>query len=118
MRIESYGSVKVFWPDFTQKELIERLRGFMPALRIALPVQRAVLFGSWATGRATVASDIDLMVIHEDPPRDDAYRRVREAVDIMGLEPHVYSKSQAAGLAKTLEAMTRDGVELLEQEVP
>ncbi len=116
MRTESYGSVKVFWPDFSREELIERLHGFMPALQRALPVTTTVLFGSWAKGRATVASDIDLMVIYEDPEIADAFSRVRGAVDIMGLEPHIYTQSQAAKLKKTLDAMMDGGVDLLERD--
>lgn len=113
MPVKYYGSVKVFYPEFNREELVARLRGAMPALQEALPVTRAVLFGSWAKGRATAFSDVDLMVLYKDPPRDDAFKLVKTAVAVRGLEPHVYSESQAAALAKTLDAMTKDGVELL-----
>jgi len=88
----------------------------MPPLEQALPVTRAVLFGSWAKGRATAFSDIDLLVVYQDPPREDAYRKVVESVDIRGLEAHVYAESEAAPVAKTLEAMVRDGVDLLKPD--
>lgn len=109
----SSGSVTVFFPEFSREELVDRLRGFMPALQDALPVRRAVLFGSWAKGRATAFSDIDLMVIYDDPPREDAFKLVRTAVPMLGIEPHIYTEAEAASLRKTLDAMTKDGVELL-----
>lgn len=46
----------------------------------------------------------------------DAFKRVREAVDLIGLEPHIYTENQAARLQKTLDAMRENGVDLLEQE--
>jgi len=63
-------------------------------------------------GRATAFSDIDLLVVYADPPRDDAYALVRRGVPIRGLEAHVYAESEAARLAPTLERMTREGIVL------
>lgn len=80
MPVKYYGSVKVFYPELSREELVARLRGAMPALQEALPVTRVVLFGSWAKGRATAFSDVDLMVLYKDPPRDDAFRLVKMAV--------------------------------------
>ncbi len=79
----------------------------------ALPLRRVVLFGSWAKGRATAFSDIDLLVVYADPPRADAYVVVRRHLRLRGLEPHVYSEAEAAKLAPTLEQMTRHGAVLL-----
>ncbi len=42
------------------------------ALQAMLPVTRIVLFGSYARGRHTIASDIDLLVTYSGPKRDDA----------------------------------------------
>lgn len=106
-------SVRIFSPRHSREELIERLRGHVPALARALPLRRVVLFGSWAAGRATAFSDIDLLVVHAGAPRDDAYALVRKLVPIRGLEAHVYSEDEAAALAPTLERMTREGVSLM-----
>lgn len=108
----SSRSVRVFWPRHSREELVALLRQNLPALGAALPLKRVVLFGSWATGRATAFSDIDLLVVYADPPRGDAYMVVQRAISVRGLEPHVYSEAEAQKLAQTLERMTRDGVVL------
>ena len=71
-----------------------------------------VLFGSWATGRATAFSYIDVLVVYAGPPRDDADKLVRQAIALRGLEPHVYSESEAAALQPVLDRMTRSGISL------
>ncbi len=106
-------SVRVFSRPYSRDQLVELLRGHLPALAGALPLRRVVLFGSWATGRATAFSDIDLLVVHAGAPRPDAYALVRELVPMRGLEPHVYAEADAAALDPTIRRMTRDGIVLL-----
>lgn len=109
---ESSASVRVFYPRYARRELVELLRGKLPALAAELPLGRVVLFGSWARGNHTAFSDIDLMVFYADPPRDDAYHVVRRAMEVHGLEPHVYSETQARGARRTLDRMMDGGVVL------
>jgi predicted nucleotidyltransferase len=109
---ESWNSVRVSWPELTREELLARLQKAIAALVDQLPVERVVLFGSWARGQATVASDVDVLVVYADPPREDAFRIVWQALVAAGVprpEPHVYAASEAARLAPTLAAMTRSG---------
>ncbi len=113
MPSRSSPSVRVFSRRHSREELVALLRQRLPAVAAVLPLRRVALFGSWATGKATAFSDIDLLLVYADPPRDDAYALVRRYVPIRGLEPHVYSELEAARLAPTLERMTRDGIELL-----
>jgi predicted nucleotidyltransferase len=110
MPMKSFGSVKVFYPEYSRDELIERLREGVRQLAALLPLERVVLFGSWSRGRATAFSDIDLLVIYAGPPRDDAYRLVRSAIELRGLEPHIYTSDEAVLLEATLNRMTIDGV--------
>ncbi|MCX7622824.1 MAG: nucleotidyltransferase domain-containing protein [Thermomicrobium sp.] len=107
--------MRVSWPELTREELLARLRKAVAALAERLPLERVVLFGSWASGRATVASDVDVLVVYADPPREDAFRVVWHTLVAAGVprpEPHVYAASEAAKLAPTLTAMTRHGVVL------
>lgn len=113
MRSASSGSVKVFYPPHDRTELIALLRRRTSELRGALPLKRVVLFGSWAKGRATAFSDIDVLVVYADPPRDDAYQVIWRCLRLRGLEPHVYAESEAVGLQSTLDSMARGGVDLL-----
>lgn len=109
----SSPSVRVFYRTRSVEELAALLREQLPSLAAALPVRRVVLFGSWATGRATAFSDVDLLVVYGDPPRDDAYTLVRRVLRVRGLEPHVYSEAEAARLAPAIERMTRGAIVLL-----
>src|SRR6516165_7702830 len=103
---QSSSSVKIFYRPYSREQLVAKLRATMPELARKLPLRRVVLFGSWVTGRATAFSDIDLLVVYAGPPRDDAYAIVRRVVDQRGIEPHVYTESDADVLKPTLDRMT------------
>ena len=106
----SSGSVKVFYPPWTREALLVRLREGVAALREVLPLVRVVLFGSYARGRQTVASDIDLLVVYAGAARSDAYALVRHTFDLRRLEPHVYVEEEYAQVRETLERMIQDGI--------
>lgn len=84
----------------------------MTDLAQLLPLRRAALFGSWATGRATVASDVDLLVIYSTPAREDAHRIVSQTISLRQLEAHVYTNEEAKRVRDTLDRMTREAIEL------
>jgi predicted nucleotidyltransferase len=106
----SSGFVKVFYPPWSCEALLVRLREGVTALREVLPLVRVVLFGSYARGRQTVASDIDLLVVYAGAVRGDAYALVRRTLDLRRLEPHVYAEEEYAQVRKTLECMVQDGI--------
>ena len=110
MRPRSSSSVKVFYPLWTHEALLVRLREGVIALREVLPLIRVVLFGSYARGRQTVASDIDVLVVYAGAVRGDAYVLVRRVLDLRRLEPHVYAEEEYAQVSATLERMVQDGI--------
>ena len=110
MRQRSSGSVKVFYPPWNRKALLVRLREGVIPLREVLPLVRVVLFGSYARGRQTVASDIDLLVVYAGAVRGDAYALIRRTLDLRRLEPHVYAEEEYAQVRDTLERMVQDGI--------
>ena len=109
----SSGSVRVTFPTRNRDQIIAHLQKHLPNLEHEVPLRRVALFGSWATGRATAFSDVDVLIVYEGPPRDDVFRRAWYLLDLRGLELHVYTEAEAADLAPTIERMTRSGVELL-----
>ena len=113
MQRESFGSVRIIFPAYSREQLIERLKADIAGLASELPLRRAVLFGSWARGRATAFSDIDLLVVYNGPRRQDAFAFVRERLALRGVEPHVYTEDEAQTLCSTLERMIKGGVDLL-----
>lgn len=118
MRSESFGSVRVFWPLYDRQELIALLREKVRLLATILPLKRVVLFGSWAKGRATAFSDIDLLVVYAGPARGDAYEVVRQCIALRGLEPHVHAEGGAAKMSGTLDRMAKDGIDLFPNAGP
>ena len=115
MRHTSSSSVRVFWPPYSRAELIDLLRERVGTLHGELPLRQAVLFGSWAQGRATAFSDIDLLVVYSGPPRDDAYALTHRVVALKGLEVHIYAEDEAKQVAPVLARWARDGVDLLQR---
>ena len=110
MRPRSSSSVKVFYAPWTREALLVRLCEGVIALREVLPLMRVVLFGSYARGRQTVASDIDVLVVYAGAVRSDAYGLVRRVLDLRRLEPHVYAEEEYAQVSATLERMVQDGI--------
>jgi uncharacterized protein len=108
----SSGSVKVFYPRFSRDELIGRLRAAAGELAGQLPLRQLVLFGSYAAGRQTVASDVDVLIVYEGEPRPDSFMLAKRILGIPGLEPHVYAEGEAEMLRDTLQRMTRSGVQI------
>ena len=113
MQHRSSSSVRVFFPSFDRAQLLQVLREGLQHLAPLLPLQRVVVFGSHAKGRATVASDIDLMVVYAGERREDAYALTKRTLNIPRLEPHVYSEAEFQAMAPTLERMIEGGVVLL-----
>jgi len=116
MQNKSFSSVKVFYPLFNREELLVLLRQRIPALRRKLPLKRVALFGSYAKGKQTVASDIDLLVTYAGKPRADAYALVKRALNIRRLEPHVYAEEEYEQAKMTVERMIRDGISIVPGE--
>jgi len=114
MRSGSYGSVRIFYPRFNRAQLVARIAERLPQLQQELPLKRVVLFGSYAKGNSTVASDVDLLVVYEDPKREDDYKPVKSILDIPRLEPHVYSQSEYERSKTTIERMIAGGIVLVE----
>jgi len=106
------SSVKVFWPKLSTAEVVAALKGKMGELRLRLPVTLVVLFGSYAKGNYTVASDIDLLVVYAGHAREDAFGVVKTTLALQGTEPHVYSEEEHRALRPTLDRMTEGGIRI------
>jgi hypothetical protein len=116
MQKESSSSVRVFYPRFDREELIRKLRDRLGDLARELPLRTVVLFGSYAQGKHTVASDIDVLVVYKGEEREDAFGIVKRTLQISLLEPHVYSEDEYGELKKKVDRMIAGGVTLFPQE--
>jgi len=107
---KSTGSVQIFYPEFSREEIIQTLRQRLDDLQKQLPCLLVVLFGSYARGNYTVASDVDLLVIYRGEENDQAYATVKQALRIPHLEPHVYTEEEYRTTKDTINKMITDGV--------
>lgn len=112
---KSSGSVQIFYPRFDKEEIIQAISRGLKKIWEELPLLLVVLFGSYARGNYTVASDVDLLVVYRGEERGDAYSIIKRAIDIPLLEPHVYSEREYRAMKETIRNMVRDGI-LLHQE--
>ncbi|WP_038069834.1 nucleotidyltransferase domain-containing protein [Thermus scotoductus] len=105
-------TVKVFYPRWTREELLLRLEEGLKALEKEVPLLEAWLFGSWARGRASVGSDVDLLLLYRGPRREDLHRLARKAFPGLPLEPHAYTEEEAARLEAVLARMREGALRL------
>ncbi|KAF2957096.1 MAG: nucleotidyltransferase domain-containing protein [Thermotoga caldifontis] len=112
----SSGSARIFYPEYDKEKVLEIIRNSLPQLLKVLPVRLVVLFGSYARGNFTAFSDIDLLVVYDDPIREDAYKMVKKTIRLKGLEPHVYSLSEYKQIEKTIAKMIENGVVVYRKE--
>ena len=112
MRRGSCSSVRIFYPSFDRQKVVEALSAKLPELARKLPLVRVVLFGSYAKGNYTVASDVDLLVVYSGQRREDAFATVKKALRVPRLEPHVYTESEYEAMRQSLDRMAEGGVVL------
>jgi len=86
--------VRIYYPEFSRSELIERIKRKVASLCEKLPIRAVILFGSYAKGRYTAASDVDLLIIYEDPKMEDAYHICWDELSIHQLQLHIYTLSE------------------------
>jgi hypothetical protein len=73
-----------------------------------------VLYGSYAYGRQTAGSDIDVIVVYSGKQRRNAYRLIIEETRLPRLEPKVYTEEQfnsmIAGSPRFAETLQKEGI--------
>jgi uncharacterized protein len=112
MHRKASRSVHVFFPRHTREEISYHIRSSLNTLKKQIALKRVVLFGSYARGNHTVASDIDVLVVYKGSAREDAYALCKKTIDLPGLEPHVYSEDEYEEMKQTLARMVEGGVVL------
>lgn len=100
--------MKVYFPKYNQKEVVKLIRERLQTLLKKLPLRLAILFGSYARGRYTASSDIDLLVVYKDPKRKDAYSLVWDAINVSQLQLHLYTTSEYEELRKSGSSLPKE----------
>ena len=107
---KSSGSVKIFYPAFSRKEVILTLERRLGELQKQLPCLLVSLFGSYSRGNFTAASDIDLLVVYQGGNNNRAYSIVKKTLNIPQLEPHVYPETEYPAMKDVIQKMLSSGV--------
>jgi predicted nucleotidyltransferase len=107
---KSTSSVQIFYPELSRAEVIQTLRQRLDTLQKRLPCPLVVLFGSYARGNYTVASDVDLLVVYHGPENEQAYAIAKQVFGIPRLEPHVYAEHDYMKMKDTIQKMITDSV--------
>lgn len=113
----SSGSARVFYPDFSQEEVIKRIRKVAFSLKDELGLLRVILFGSYATGRHTVASDIDILIIYEEGKcgEEKVYKKLMKSLGLPRVELHLVSSREYDQIrsSKYMEIIEKEGKEII-----
>ena len=83
---------------------------------IIFSLSLVVLFGSYAKGNYTVASDVDFLVVYEGEGKKETYAIVKTALDIPNVEFHVYTEKEYKEMKDTVKRMTKEGVILFQKK--
>jgi predicted nucleotidyltransferase len=99
---------------------VERLRREAEPLCREAGVEKIMLFGSYATGRQTASSDIDLLVVIDTNicDKDKAYRILRKGLSIKMIELHILSKEEYQSMKETrwIKTVEKEGKIIISRE--
>jgi len=103
----------------TGNETISRtIEDYVADVKSAMPIDKVILFGSYAKGNATAHSDIDLCFFSSSFESQDAFDVVRELFRMtrkygnFDIEPHVFSTSDLETDNPFVKEILRTGKEL------
>ncbi len=111
MRRGSSDSVRIYYPEYSREELLILLRGRIDALKEKLPIRLVSLFGSYAKGRQTAASDIDLLVVYDGEKRGDDYKLAWDTLRIPRLQIHIYTLDEFEKLTESGSQLPREAMD-------
>jgi len=109
--------VKIFFPKFSREEVVREISRCAAELRDSLGLECVILFGSYAKGRYTVASDIDLLVIFNDEKssEDNVYKSLMKSIKLPRVELHIIPKRGIESYkgSKWIKTIEREGIRIL-----
>ena len=111
MQGKSSSSVRVYFPKQSKEKIILLLKERVKNLSKEIPIQLFVLFGSYAAGRHTAASDVDVFAVIESEHKNEAYKKILESLDIDNLQLHLYTANEYEKLKTNRPSFVKEVVE-------
>ena len=109
--------MKIYYAKYSRDDVIKIIRDSIPNLKKKLPLRHVLLFGSYAEGRSTAASDIDLLVVYDGKRVEDDYIIVRKTIKLPNLQPHIYTAEEYEELrnirGSIVETALKRGIRIL-----
>jgi len=105
---KSSGSVRIFYPKLGKEELVSLLKEKVNDLSKELRIKLVTLFGSYAAGRYTAVSDVDVLAVIEGEHKDEAYRRIHDGLGINNLQLHLYTVDEYEILKRNSRSFVRE----------
>ncbi|MCX8182753.1 MAG: nucleotidyltransferase domain-containing protein [Candidatus Methanomethyliaceae archaeon] len=109
--------MKVFFPEINREDVIREVGRCAKKLQEELGLEGAILFGSYAKGNYTVASDIDILIVFDDKKsrEEEVYRRLMREIKLPRVELHIISKKdlKVHEWTRWIEVIENEGVRIL-----
>lgn len=114
---KSSSSVKIYFPKFSKEQVVKEVNRCIVELGESLGLCKAILFGSYARGNYTVASDIDILIVFDDQKsNEDKIRKIlMKKINLPRLELHIISKKNYETLknSKWIKTIEEEGIKIL-----
>jgi len=88
---KSSSSVRIYYPKLGKEDLVSLLKERVRDLSKELPIKLVTLFGSYAAGRYTAASDVDVLAVVSGGNKGELYRKIHEGLGIRNIQLHLYT---------------------------
>lgn len=117
MQKKSSHSVKIYYPKYSPEEVIKEFKNTIHMLLNKLSIEKAILFGSYAKKRYTVASDIDILIVFDETKysENEVYKILRKNIRIPGIELHILTKTDyiKARESKWIKTIEKEGIKII-----
>jgi predicted nucleotidyltransferase len=108
MRKRSSSTVRVYFPELSRDELIVRLGRAAERLSKLLDLKKVVLFGSWARGKYTAFSDVDVLIVYGGRKVGDNYLVCSRIFRVPRIELFVYAEDEYVKLRSSGSSICRE----------
>ncbi len=112
------SSVKVFFPRFNREEVVKEVSRCVEENRERLGLCKVLLFGSYARGNYTVASDIDVFVVFDDTKSSESevYKTLMKSIKLPRVELHIMSRREFEDCkrSKWIKTIEEEGIKILD----
>jgi len=112
MQKKLLNSVKIFYPRYSQREVIDRIKKSIPELKKLIEIKRVILFGSYAKGNFTAKSDIDILIIYSEYKNENLFKEIKKTINLYNLQPHLFTEKEYKKQKEIIDRMIKDGIQI------